>query len=212
MPATEDDIAVNFIILPEFFDYGLSLLNTEESLLKDFLIDCVVGTNKKSNYMHFKVADALPVQNLIENLIFNLMNHDVNKRSVNQMTMGLILLQLLNHIDELDTHGEDEGDKLTLAVLKYIDEHYKDGELTELAKQLHYDVYWLSREIKKQMGQNYTDLVQAKRLSQAAYLLQYTKIQVIDISSAVGYENVSYFHRLFKAKYGCSPKKYRDRF
>ena len=127
MPATEDDIAVNFIILPEFFDYGLSLLNTEESLLKDFLIDCVVGTNKKSNYMHFKVADALPVQNLIENLIFNLMNHDVNKRSVNQMTMGLILLQLLNHIDELDTHGEDEGDKLTLAVLKYIDEHYKDG-------------------------------------------------------------------------------------
>ena len=30
-PATEDDIAVNFIILPEFFDYGLHLMGEEKS-------------------------------------------------------------------------------------------------------------------------------------------------------------------------------------
>lgn len=209
-PAGENDIAVNFIILPEFFEYGLQLLDTEENMLRDFLIDCLTGANEKSSYLHFKVADALPIQNLVENLVWTLMNRLPNKRSMNQMTMGLLLLQLLNHIDALETDGENEGEKLTLDVLKYVDENYKDGELTELAKELHYDVYWLSREIKRRLGQNYTDLVQAKRLSQAAFLLQHTEISVMEVAAAVGYENASYFHRIFKKKYGCSPKHYRD--
>ena len=208
-PAGENDIAVNFIILPEFFDYAFTLLNTEESMLRDFLIDCMTGANERSSYLHFKVADILPVQNLVENLIWTLMNKIPNKRSINQMTMGLLLLQLLDHADSLETGGTDAGDRLTLEVLKYIDENYKNGELKELAAQLHYDVYWLSREIKQRIGQNYTELVQNKRLAQAGYLLQNTELSVMDVALAVGYENISYFHRIFKKKYGCSPRTFR---
>ncbi|MCF0127503.1 MAG: helix-turn-helix transcriptional regulator [Pseudobutyrivibrio sp.] len=210
LPATEEDIAVNFIILPEFFDYGLSLLNTEESLLKDFLIDCVVGTNKKSGYLHFKVSDACAVQNLLENLIYYLLNEIPNRRSMNQMTMGLLLLELTNCVDDMATDAQDEESRLAFQVLSYVEENYKDGELTELAGRLHFDVYWLSREIKRITGYNYTDLIQAKRLTQAAYLLSNTKLSVLEVAAAVGYENASYFHRIFKNKYGCSPKKYRD--
>ena len=80
----------------------------------------------------------------------------------------------------------------------------------EAAKLLHYDFYWLSHEIKNQTGKTYTELLQDKRLSQAAYLLKNTKIGVDDISKAVGYENKSYFHRIFAKQFEMSPKKYRD--
>ena len=49
-----------------------------------------------------------------------------------------------------------------------------------------------------------------KRFSQAAWLLRNTALNVDDVARQVGYENVSYFHRLFAAAYGKSPKKYRD--
>ena len=52
--------------------------------------------------------------------------------------------------------------------------------------------------------------VQEKRLAQAAFLLRNTDRNVADISVAVGYENISYFHRIFSAAYGKSPKHYRD--
>ena len=52
--------------------------------------------------------------------------------------------------------------------------------------------------------------MQEKRLAQAAFLLKNTTRNVADISAAVGYENVSYFHRIFAASYGKSPKHYRD--
>ena len=68
----------------------------------------------------------------------------------------------------------------------------------------------LSREIKHRTGKTYTELVQTKRLTQAAYLLRTTAMNVADIAMAVGYDNISYFHRIFQKKYGMTPKKYRD--
>ncbi len=208
-PAGEDDIAVNFIILPEFFRAVLQMLDPEENLLRNFVVDCLTGAGEAPGYLHFKVAEALPVQNLLENLIWTLVYRQPNKRRMNQTTMGLLFLQLMNHLDKMETDSGSESQRLMLQVLQYIEEHYRDGELTLLAKQLHYDVYWLSKEIKKRTGRNYTDLVQAKRLAQAAFLLRTTKQSVLEVALAVGYDNISYFHRIFKSKFGMSPRAYR---
>lgn len=207
--AGENDIAVNFIILPEFFDYGLKMTQKEENLLRDFIVDCLRGEDESSGYLHFKVADILPVQNLVENLIWTILNKQSNKRSINQATMGLLFLQLMNHMDKMETDERSGKQKLIITVLSYIEDHYRDAELSELAESLHYDLYWLSKEVKKQTGKTYTELVQTKRLSQAAYLLNTTSMSVMDVAVAVGYDNISYFHRIFMKKYGITPRKYR---
>lgn len=208
-PAGEEDIAVNFIILPQFFDFGLKMMETEENMLRDFVIDCLRGESNGAEFLHFKVADIVPIQNLLENLIWTIWNKQPNKRSINQITMGLLFLQLMNYMDKLQTSEGSEQQLLIISVLSYIEEHYRDGELAELARDLHYDMYWLSKEIKKRTGKTYTDLLQAKRLNQAAYLLSTTSMSVMDVAMAVGYDNISYFHRIFQKKYGVTPRKYR---
>ena len=199
MPAREEDIAVNFIIRPEFFSATLSYLGDEETPLRKFIVDCLCGENE-TGYLHFKVADILPVQNLVENLLWTLISDTPNKRGINQATMGLLFMQLLNHTDRLTVNNPQQ--EMILQVLRYVEEHYRDGSLTEIAGVLHYDTAWLSREIKRRTGKNYTDLVQDKRLSQALWLLKNTDKKVDEIAVAVGYENISYFHRLFTARYG----------
>lgn len=208
-PAGESDIAVNFIVLPEFFEYGLNMMEPEENLLRSFVIDCLRGENVAAGYLHFKVADVLPVQNLVENLIWTIWNRQPNRRRTNQATMGLLFLQLMNCMDKLETDENAGQQKLMIAVLSYIENHYRDGELTLLAESLHYDVYWLSREIKRRTGKTYTELVQAKRMSQAAFLLASTSMSVVDVAASVGYDNVSYFHRIFQKKFGVTPRTYR---
>ena len=208
-PAGESDIAVNFIVLPEFFEYGLNMMEPEENLLRSFVIDCLRGENVAAGYLHFKVADVLPVQNLVENLIWTIWNRQPNRRRTNQATMGLLFLQLMNCMDKLETDENAGQQKLMIAVLSYIENHYRDGELTLLAESLHYNVYWLSREIKRRTGKTYTELVQAKRMSQAAFLLASTSMSVVDVAASVGYDNVSYFHRIFQKKFGVTPRTYR---
>ena len=208
-PAGMDDVAVNFIVLPEFFDCGLKMMGEEKNLLRDFVIDCLKGENGAAGYIHFKVADILPIQNLLENLIWSIWHRQPNKRSINQITMGLLFLQLMNYTDRMETGFGNRKQRMMIDVLSYVEEHYRDGELSKLARLLHYDLYWLSREIKKITGKNYTELVQEKRLNQAVYLLEHTTMSVMDIGMSVGYDNISYFHRIFQKRYGMTPRKYR---
>ncbi len=207
LPAGEQDIAVNFIVQPEFFSGTLDFLGSEDTPLREFIVRCLCG-DSPSGYLHFMVSDVKPVQNLVENLLWTLITDTPNRRSINQLTMGLLFVQLLNHTDKLRV-GNREHDSI-VNVLRYIEEHYSDGSLTEIADQLHYDVAWLSREIKRRTGKTYTELLQEKRLSQAAWLLKNTRLKISDIGTSVGYENLSYFHRIFAAHFGTSPKGYRD--
>lgn len=206
LPAGEDDVAVNFIILPSFFNKTLEMLGAEDSPIKDFILESLLGGENRG-YLHFKVKDVLPVQNLVENLIWTLMSEMPNKRNINQTTMGLLFMQLLNHTDKLVY--ERREDAAIMGIFRYIEENYRSGSLKEAAQLLHYDFYWLSHEIHERTGMTYTEHLQRKRLSQAAYLLKTTRMPVESVAEAVGYENKSYFHRIFTQKFGTTPKKYR---
>ena len=206
-PAQEGDVAVNFIVRPAFFSGTLPFLGEEDTPLRRFIVSCLTGENE-GGYLLFHVADILPIQNLIENLIYTLTEKIPNRRGILQSTMGLLFAQLLNHTDALQF--ESRSQNAVLSVLRYIEEHYQNGSLSLIAEELHYELPYLSRMVRQTTGKNYKELLQEKRLSQAAWLLKNTGKKVDEISVCVGYENVSYFHRLFVQRFGCSPKKYRD--
>ncbi len=209
--AKEGDVAVNFIVRPAFFSGTLSFLGEEETPLRRFIVSCLTGDSlsgeAEAGYLLFHIADVLPIQNLIENLLYTLTEEVPNRRGILQSTMGLLFAQLLNHTDTLQFETPEQN--AVLSVLRYIEEHYADGSLTEIAGQIHYELPYLSRLIRQETGKNYTELLQEKRLSQAAWLLRNTDRKVDEIAQSVGYENTSYFHRIFAARFGMSPRKFR---
>ena len=207
LPLEPGAIAVSFLMKPELFGDILSFLGTEETPLREFLLRCL-GQESPYGYLHFRVGGVVPVQNLLENLLLHLLEKPDSRRAIPMYTVGLLFVQLLEESDKL-TMGIRELQAI-LGVLRYLETNYVGGSLTDAAQMLHCDVAWLSREIKRRTGQTYTELLQERRLRQAAWLLEHTRQRVADIALAVGYENVSYFHRLFQKRFGLSPKKYRD--
>lgn len=206
LPAGEGDIAVNFLIRPSFFGKTLEMLGTEETPIKNFLIKSLFG-EENQGYLYFKVSDVPPVQNLVENLIWTLLYDVPNKRNINQTTMGLLFMQLLNHTDTLVY--ESREDAAIMEIFRYIEANYRDGSLEEAARELHYDYFWLCHEIKNRTGRTYTEHLQERRLTQAAFYLKNSKMSVEEVALAVGYENKSYFHRIFLRRFGVSPRTYR---
>ena len=167
------------------------------------------GQDGETSWLYFHVADVLPVQNLVENMVWTIFYDSSNKRSCTQITMGLLFLQLLDYMDKVEAGGRKFDTEITATVLSYINDHYKNGTLSELASQMGYDVYWLSREIRRRTGKTYKELLQEKRMQQAVYLLTNSQIPVTDIIESIGYDNTSYFYRKFRERYGISPKEYR---
>ena len=202
-----DPLDVSFFIKPELFGDILSFLGSEQTPLREFVLRCL-GQETPYGYLHFHVAGVRPIGNLLENLLLHLLESPDSRRAIPLYTVGLLFVHLLEESDRL-TMGIREQQSI-LGVLRYLENNYAGGSLTEAAQLLHCDVAWLSREIKRRTGRTYTELLQERRLRQAAWLLEHTTQRVSDIAVSVGYENVSYFHRIFQKRFGLSPKKYRD--
>ena len=203
------DIGINFIILPQFFDQVLPLLPRNNELA-EFVMQ---GLNKKgigNNYLHYQVSEVLPVQNLVENMVWNLLHRPENHRRMNEMMMATLFMQLSLHTDKLAKYDTDiYQDVFAPEILKYIEEEYKDATLEELAGEMNVALSTASKIVKKSTGMTFKELLQRKRLMQAANLLEHTKLPITEIIERVGYDNTSYFHRIFRETYQMSPKEYR---
>ncbi len=209
LPAALDDVAVNFIILPQFFDRSLAMLE-QKTLLWDFLVSTLAGESTFAGYLHISAQDILPVHNLLENMIWTLLEDKKGVNVLNETTMGLLLLNLTLfavNINRADPSRRDENTVFT--VLKFIETHYRDGTLADIAGRLHQPEYAVSRLLARHTGQNFRQLLQQRKLQQAAYLLANTPLPVEGILERIGYENSSYFYRRFREKYGRSPAEYR---
>lgn len=210
--AGKGDIAVNFIILPQYFDTAFEMME-QNNVLHQFITSSLRQDDGKFSFLYFKVADVLPIQNLVENLVWSLLNKQPNHYKINQTTMGLLFLQLLNYTDRIEYMVSPQYDNaLVIKVLQQIEENYKTVNLTNLAENLNQSVYALSRLVKDATGQTYKELLQTKRFSKAVQLLDSTTLSVADIIAFVGYDNTSYFYRTFRKRYGLSPAEYRRQY
>jgi YesN/AraC family two-component response regulator len=65
--------------------------------------------------------------------------------------------------------------------------------------------------LKAELGYTFTSYLNKLRLTEAARLLaEKPEANVGEIANSVGYKNVSYFNKLFKEEYGCTPKTFKS--
>lgn len=207
--AEYDDIGINFIALPEFFDIPLQMLR-EKNVLAEFLVDTLRQNNPVSQYLLFRLEEDPAIENLMENMIASMLCDERNEDNINQYTMGIVFLYLLRHVDCLTQNSSQSyKDVVVQSILNYIDIWYKTANLTKIARDFHQSLSVLSKMIKLSTGFTFQELLQRKRFQKAVMLLLESDLSIEEIVAAVGYENQSYFYRQFKARYGMTPRKYR---
>lgn len=207
--SSKEDIIINFIIKPEFFEYILNLLD-KENIISKFLFSTIYGGSRKGEYICFYVGDVKNVQNIIEQVVNEIMNMSLLGKSKIKFLVGLLLIELLNNPKFIVSYSEESYDiKLMMEILKYIDESYIEASLTDLCEILHQQDYKICKLIKKNTGLTFKDLVQEKRIEKATELLKNTDYAIEDIIRKIGYENDSYFYKIFKKKIGLSPNEYK---
>lgn len=83
--------------------------------------------------------------------------------------------------------------------------------IRQIADAFHYNTQYLGRIFKKETGTTINNYITLRRLKQAELSLINTQNPIIDISTETGFNNVTYFNRLFKKHFGQTPTEYRKR-
>ncbi|MDQ0207236.1 AraC family transcriptional regulator [Alkalicoccobacillus murimartini] len=209
-PCSKEDIIINFIIQPSFFEYIFSFLNIRGPIYR-FLMDSLYTYSYQGQYLTFKTATNDKLQELILTIINEILNPvDVSEARV-KLQVGLLIVELSQN-----EHQIEGAETLTLhsswmqETLSYINQSYSTATLTEISHRLNQHDYVLSRAIKQMTNQTFKELLQEKRLTVACDLMTKTDLPITMVVNQVGYDNVSYFYRIFQKRYGMTPKKFRE--
>ena len=208
--AKESDIGVN-IIMSDGFVASLMPKMSQTIFSPFFRENGRYGGEPM--YLHFASGGRNRTQNLIENLLIELTEPD-GDRAIMEATVALLLSCLSKQRGASLLGGSiprGKVEKRNLTILSYIEENYLQASLVELAEKLYLSEPYLSKLIKSSFGKSFKDLVVEIRLQKAKQMLLQTDLSVGEIIASVGYDNQSYFHRIFREHYGISPLSMRKR-
>ena len=108
---------------------------------------------------------------------------------------------------------EPYKDKEKAAILRFIATNYTNTELDleTVVTGTGANRTKVNDVLKSELGMTFTSYLNKLRLTEAARLLALNSSAAIaEIAYSVGYGNVSYFNKLFKEEYGCTPKAFRS--
>lgn len=108
---------------------------------------------------------------------------------------------------------ESHRDRDKRAILQYMATHYANAEVSLEAMEIAIGVSRtkINEILKSELGYTFTGYLNKLRLTETARLLSLdVNANIAEIAYSVGYKNVSYFNKLFKEEYGCTPKMYKS--
>jgi AraC-like DNA-binding protein/mannose-6-phosphate isomerase-like protein (cupin superfamily) len=144
----------------------------------------------------------------------NLKNENNRIILLHMKLLTVELLILLNTATSSNTFSNYEHPtsvhKQISKAISYINSNYSlDLTLSSTAEYLHLSKFHFSRLFKSVTGSTFIDYLNIIRLKESLNLLIGTDLSISRISNDIGYSDSSYYCRIFKKYYNCSPAKYR---
>ena len=107
--------------------------------------------------------------------------------------------------------GRDTRERMR-GLLDFIEEHYGEKiTVQEAAERCYYSQSHFMKYFRQYMGVSFVEYLNSYRLFRAAGLLRTTDQPVTRIAQSCGFDNLSYFNRLFRRMYQMTPVQYRTK-
>lgn len=105
--------------------------------------------------------------------------------------------------------GQNRMDK-TRQILKYIEQHYPEKlSIQTMAAVSGFSQSHFMKFFKSALGTSFTAYLNDYRLTMASRLLLASGDSILHIAADTGFDNLSYFNRMFKKKFGTTPSGFR---
>lgn len=106
----------------------------------------------------------------------------------------------------------DSMKEIVRRAVSWIDEHYfEEMSLISLAEKYHVESSYFSKMFRQETGENLILYITQRRIEKAKEYIEQDDRSLAEIAFLVGYDDYTYFSRVFKKNTGFSPREYRSR-
>lgn len=153
------------------------------------------------------------------NTIFNLYNliynnavaKDEFSREITSSSFNIIYNIIIREFNLTKVNWDNNESDLVFNIKAIIDNYYSSNiNLSDIAKRLSQSISNISHTFKNETNMTIMEYKINKQLEESCNLLKISNMSISDIASLVGFNDTSYFCKLFKHKYNITPKEYRN--
>lgn len=163
-------------------------------------------------HVRFRCGESRRVWRYMQEMLCELYDPSPNSPEIVLRLFQLFLAELMDCYERELVRGVADGaagpTALVTGMLGYIDREFAACSLEGMAAAFSLSPNYATALLKRHVGKTFRQLVQERRLVCAAELLR-GGATAEAAAHAVGYENMSFFYRKFRDKYGCTPAAYR---
>lgn len=187
-------------------EYGISLLETASTLPTAYFQDIIRD-------LFFFIQYTLDTLGFSNNTLKE--TKYINSASINSLYSLEDATKWFDVIfDEFKDYYLSMDEKYTPAIqhiVAYIEEHYADNiTLDDISEKFYINKNYLCTIFKSETNSTIVEYITTLRIEQAKKLIRTTNNNLLHISNSVGYNNYSYFGKVFRKKTGISPNEYAN--
>ncbi|MEH7120348.1 AraC family transcriptional regulator [Neobacillus vireti] len=210
---SSSDIIINIRLKHDYLSSGFLSRFKNKSIISQFLIESLINSRRANNSLYFPFEERSNIVEIMQNIMCEYFDKDFCSAEMIDSYLFILFTELIrysNNSTSIQTDNMKQKDANVLDFLKYIEEHYKDCILTDMADYYKYHPNYISSVLKKETGKSFKDLLQIQRMNKAALYLLNSTLSIPDIAEEVGYSNLSFFYKKFNDVFFQTPKEYRD--
>lgn len=206
----QDDIIITIDMRKKYFTDGFLQRLSTQGIISKFLVNAIQDNTAKKQYMIFYTNNDGDLRDIMERMLCEYYGEE-KLNEVIDAYMIIILSRLLK-IFKQNHFSNYKVDKsvLILDILQYLETNYMTVSLTSAAEHFNFNPAYFGNYIKKYTGKTFKELIIQKKMTTACYYLVNTDIPIYEIAGEIGYENLGFFYKKFKERYGTTPQEYRD--
>lgn len=217
-PIKSDTIVVNLTLKDTAFnlnDYHFMNEDRATKKVSSLLFSLLSNEAQGENiYRLFRTHQDKKIHLLLEDIIQEFYYPDTQSNQIIRLELLTLFGRLIRSAanEQAMIAGEDDGAINLLSLLLYIEKNYAHITLDEMAQHFGFNPNYLSSYLKKHTGLTFIKLVHLQRVNVAAEYLTYTNAPIEQIALKVGYENPSYFYKMFRKYLKLLPTEYREKY
>jgi AraC-like DNA-binding protein len=208
---------VNCLFMPSFIPDALLKELEITSSMDYFYVHPFMKPNVRFNHhLNLHGQDAVAVLVLLDSMIRELGNRGPGYTTIIRLQMVELLVLLSRYYTLMRNRGaapsprQLEREITARRIYGYMERNYdKKITLESLAGLFNVGIRQLNRLMRQEFDRSVIDVLHGIRIERAKHLLVESDEKVITVATQVGYDDPSFFSRLFLRHVGCPPSQYR---
>lgn len=199
-----DFAVINCLFLPQFVDKSLSYCRDFQTLLRHYLIQI------NGEYSRLSLANRIfhdEDGKILDILRQMLCEYDKKCMGWSEVMRSKMIEVLILTARKLAYDGPQ--DIVSNIMLRVHESYNRNLTLSAIAAEMNYSLPYLSKLFKEKTGMTFRAYLQKTRMDEACRLLANTNEKILSIAKIVGYCDVDFFSRVFKASTGTTPQQFR---